>query len=144
MGIGLVSVRFCNNLCFLLSNNLYFLLDNNLGLLLDNNICLLWDYVYCWILPSVDIFYLIGILGSSTFNFHLVNRVLINWECRCFSTFNLIISLPLILYPTYHYFLDLLSTNHKCTQPCPPAAQKLKQIWDSLMRSFRQAITLDR
>jgi hypothetical protein len=26
---------------------------------------------------------------------------------------------------TYHYFLHLLSTNHKCTQPChfPPATQ---------------------
>jgi hypothetical protein len=36
----------------------------------------------------------------------------------CFSAFNLIIVLPLILYPAYHYFLHLLSTNHKCTQPC--------------------------
>jgi hypothetical protein len=24
----------------------------------------------------------------------------------------------LILYLAYHYFLHLLSTNHKCTQPC--------------------------
>jgi hypothetical protein len=30
--------------------------------------------------PPVDIFYLIGILDSSTFNFHLVNRMLINCE----------------------------------------------------------------
>jgi hypothetical protein len=65
------------NLCLLLDNNLYLLLDNNLCLLLDNNICLRWDYVFCWILPFVDIFYLIGILGTSTFNFHLVNRILI-------------------------------------------------------------------
>jgi hypothetical protein len=28
----------------------------------------------------VDIFYLIGILGSSTFNFHIVNRMLITCE----------------------------------------------------------------
>jgi hypothetical protein len=55
------SVRLCDNLC----------------LLLDNNICLRRDYVFCWTLPSVDIFYLIGILGSSTFNFHIVNRMLI-------------------------------------------------------------------
>jgi hypothetical protein len=55
-------------------------LDNNLCLLLDNNICLWWDFVFCWILPFVDIFYLIGILGSSTFDFHLVNMVLIIWE----------------------------------------------------------------
>jgi hypothetical protein len=30
--------------------------------------------------PPVDIFYLIGILDSSTFNFHLVNRMLITCE----------------------------------------------------------------
>jgi hypothetical protein len=52
----------------------------------------------------------------------------------CFSVFNLIIALPLILYPAYHYFLHLMSTNHKCTQACyflllyKPAAQKLKEI----------------
>jgi hypothetical protein len=72
MGIGWdwfgESVRLCDNL--------YLLLDNNPCLLLDNNICLRWDYVFCWILPSVNIFYLIGILGSSTFNFHVVNRML--------------------------------------------------------------------
>jgi hypothetical protein len=97
MGIGCdwfgESVRLCvnfcllldNNICLLLDINLYLLLDNNLCLLLDNNICLLldnniglrWDYVFCWILPPADIFYLIGILGNSTFNFHLVNRMLI-------------------------------------------------------------------
>jgi hypothetical protein len=52
----------------------------------------------------------------------------------CFSAFNLIIALPLILYHAYHYFLHLLSTNHKCTQPCyflllyKPAAQKMKKM----------------
>jgi hypothetical protein len=65
----------------------------------------------------------------------------------CFSAFNLIIALPLILYPAYHYFMYLLSTNHKCTQPFyflllyKPIAQKLKEILDSLMRSSRRAIT---
>jgi hypothetical protein len=85
MGLILVSVRLCvniclllnNNLCLLLDNNICLLLDNNLCLLLDNNICLRWDYVFCWILPSVDIFYLVGISGSSTLNFHLVNRLLV-------------------------------------------------------------------
>jgi hypothetical protein len=67
------SVRLRVNLCLLLDNNLCLLLDNNLCLLLDNNISLRWDYVFCWTLPSMDIFYLIGILGSSTFNFHFVN-----------------------------------------------------------------------
>jgi hypothetical protein len=76
MGIGWdwfgEGVRLCVNLCLLL--------DNNLRLLLDNNIGLWWDYVFCWILPPVNIFYLIGILGSSTFNFHLVNRMPITCE----------------------------------------------------------------
>jgi hypothetical protein len=73
-------VRLCVSLCLLLDNNLCLLLDNNLCFLLDNNICLRWNYVFYWILPSMDIFYLIGILCSSTLNFHLVNRMLISWE----------------------------------------------------------------
>jgi hypothetical protein len=96
----------------------------------------------------VDIFYLIVILCSSTFNFHLVNRMLITCvKYRCFSAFILIIALPLILYPAYHYFMHLPSTNHKCTQPCyflllyKHVAQKVKEILDSLMRSSRRAIT---
>jgi hypothetical protein len=89
--MGLVfyeSDRLCDNLCLLLDNNLCLLLDNNLCplldinlcLMLDNNLCLLfdnniylrWDNDFCWTLPSVDIFYLIGILGSSTCNFNIV------------------------------------------------------------------------
>jgi hypothetical protein len=92
MGVGWdwfgESVRLCvniclllaNNLCLLLDNNLYLPLDNSTCLLLDNNIGLQWDYVFYWTLPTVDIFYLIGILGSSTFNLHLVNRMLITCE----------------------------------------------------------------
>jgi hypothetical protein len=44
---------------------------------------------------------------------------------------------------TYQYFLHLLSTNHKCTQPCyfplllKPAAQKEMMDWNSSMRSSR-------
>jgi hypothetical protein len=43
----------------------------------------------------------------------------------CISPFSLITSLP-CYYPLHIiYFLHLLSTNHKCTQPCyfPPATQ---------------------
>jgi hypothetical protein len=46
------------------------------------------------------------------------------------------------------YFLHLLSTNHKCTQPCyfplllKPAAQKEKMGWNSLTRSSRLRVTL--
>jgi hypothetical protein len=66
-----------------------------------------------------------------------------------FSAFNLIMALLLILYHAYHYFLYMLSTNHKCTQPCyflllyKPAAQKLKENLDSLMSS-RRSITPSR
>jgi hypothetical protein len=81
MGIGWdwfgESLRLYDNLCLLLDNNLCLLLDNNLYLLLDNNICLRWDNVFCWTLSSMDILYLIGIMGSSTFIFHVVNRMLI-------------------------------------------------------------------
>jgi hypothetical protein len=84
MGIGWdwfgESVGLCVNLCLLLDNNLCLLWDNNLCPLLDNNIGLRWDYVFCWTLPPVVIFYLIGILCSSTLNFHLVNRMLITCE----------------------------------------------------------------
>jgi hypothetical protein len=43
--------------------------------------------------------------------------------------------------------LHLLSTNHKCTQPCyfpqllKPAAQKEKMDWNSLTRSLRLRVT---
>jgi hypothetical protein len=92
MGIGWdwlgESVRLYVNFYFLLDNNPYLLLDNNRCLLLDNNHCLMldnniylrWDYVFCWTLSSVDIFYLIEILGSSILNFHIVNRMLIICE----------------------------------------------------------------
>jgi hypothetical protein len=93
MGIGCdwfgESVRLYVNLCLLLDNNLCLLLDNNLCLLLDNNIGLQWDYVLCWTLPPVDIFYLIGILGSLTFNFHLVNRMLITCESSIVASLHL-------------------------------------------------------
>jgi hypothetical protein len=45
------------------------------------------------------------------------------------------------------YFLHLLSTNHKCTQPCyfplllKPAAQKEKMGWNSSTRSSRLRVT---
>jgi hypothetical protein len=67
--------------------------------------------------------------------------------CSCFSAYNFVIPLPLPLYLAYHIFAHMLSTNHKCTQPCyfpmilKHAAQKLKKVCDSSMRCSRQAIT---
>jgi MFS-type transporter involved in bile tolerance (Atg22 family) len=69
------------------------------------------------------------------------------------SSVGVFLLIALYLISTYYYplhiilFLHLLSTNHKCTQPCyfpmllKLAAQKLKKIWDSSMRSSRRAIT---
>jgi hypothetical protein len=48
-------------------------------------------------------------------------------------------------YPSYIiYFLHLLSTNHKCTQPCyfSPATLKEKMDWDFSMRSSRLHVAL--
>jgi hypothetical protein len=45
----------------------------------------------------LDIFYLIGILGSSTFNFHLVNRMLITCES----------SIGVFLQGVRHILLDI-------------------------------------
>jgi hypothetical protein len=49
-----------------------------------------------------------------------------------------------LLLPLHiNYFLHLLSTNHKCTQPCyfplllKPAAQKEMMDWNASMRSSR-------
>jgi hypothetical protein len=49
----------------------------------------------------------------------------------------------LLLHRVIILFLHLLSTNHKCTQPCyfplllKPVAQKEKMDWNSLMKSSR-------
>jgi hypothetical protein len=51
--------------------------------------------------------------------------------------------LSLLLPSIITLFLHLLSTNHKCTQPCyfllllKPAAQKKKMDWNSSTRSSR-------
>jgi hypothetical protein len=61
---------------------------------------------------------------------------------QSYAIFLLAITLHII------YFLHLLSTNHKCTQPCyfplllKPAAQKEKMGWNSSMRSSRLHVAL--
>jgi hypothetical protein len=59
-----------------------------------------------------------------------------------------LLQLYVVIIPCISFiFLHLLSTNHKCTQPCyfplllKPTAQKLKKIWSTLMRSSRRANT---
>jgi hypothetical protein len=62
---------------------------------------------------------------------------------RCISAYPFIIVLLLLLLCIIILFLHLLSTNHKCTQPCyfplllKPASQKERMDWNSLMRSCR-------
>jgi hypothetical protein len=62
---------------------------------------------------------------------------------RCNSAYPFTIVLSLLLPCIIILFLHLLSTNHKCTQPCyfplllKPAAQKERMDWNSLRRSSR-------
>jgi hypothetical protein len=67
---------------------------------------------------------------------------------RSISTYPFIIVLSLLLPCIIILFLHLLSTNHKCTQPCyfprllKPAAQKERMDWNSSMRSSRLHVAL--
>jgi hypothetical protein len=165
MWLVLVRVWDCVNLCLLLDNNLCLLLDNNLCRLLDNNLCLLldyniclpldnniclWcDYVFCWTLPSVDIFYLIGILGSSTFNFHEVNRMLITCESSVGAFLHLTLLYLYLWYYNMHIIIyctcwvPTLSVLNLAISPCSTnlLLRSWMRFWDSLMRSSRRAIT---
>jgi hypothetical protein len=84
------------------------------------------------------------------YNFNIVILVLIIGESDIGA---LLLILLLQFYPCYYLalsflFLHLLSTNHKCTQPCyfllllKPAAQKERMVWNSSMRSFRLCVAL--
>jgi hypothetical protein len=65
---------------------------------------------------------------------------------RCISAYPFITVLSLLLPCIIILFLHLLSTKHKCTQPCyfplllKPAAQKEKTDWNSSMRSSRLCV----
>jgi hypothetical protein len=62
---------------------------------------------------------------------------------RFISAYPFITVLSLLLPCIIILFLHLLSTNHKCTQPCyfllllKPATQKERMGWNSLTRSSR-------
>jgi hypothetical protein len=62
---------------------------------------------------------------------------------RCISAYPFIIVLSLLLPCIIILFLHLLSTNHKCTQPCyfplllKPVTQKEMMDWNSSTRSSR-------
>jgi hypothetical protein len=66
----------------------------------------------------------------------------------CISVYPFITVLSLLLLCIIILFLHLLSTNHKCTQPCyfplllKPFAQKERMDWNSSTRSSRLRVVL--
>jgi hypothetical protein len=82
------------------------------------------------------------------YNFNVVMLVLIIGESSIstINVYHFTIVLSLLLPRIIILFLHLLSTNHKCTQPCyflrllKPVAQKEKMDWNSLMMSSRLRI----
>jgi hypothetical protein len=82
------------------------------------------------------------------YNFNIVILVLIIGEVmyRCISAYPFITVLSLLLPCIIILFLHLLSTNHKCTQPCyfplllKLAAQKERMDWNSSTRSSRLCV----
>jgi hypothetical protein len=77
------------------------------------------------------------------YNFNIIILVQNNWRVmyRCICVYPFITVISLLLHCIVIIFLHLLSTNHKCTQPCyfplllKPAAQKERMDWNSSMRS---------
>jgi hypothetical protein len=67
---------------------------------------------------------------------------------RCISSYHFITVLSLLLSCIIILFLHLLSTNHKCTQPCyfplllKTAAHKERMDWNSSARSSRLRVAL--
>jgi hypothetical protein len=82
------------------------------------------------------------------YNLNIVILVLIIGESSIGAIFayHLITVLSLLLPCIIILFLHLLSTNHKCTQPCNfpllcrPAAQKEKMDWNSSTKSSRLCV----
>jgi hypothetical protein len=79
------------------------------------------------------------------YNFNIVILVLIIRESSisAISAYHFITILSLLLPCIIIVFMHLLSTNHKCTQPCyfprllKPTAQKEKMDWNSSTMSSR-------
>jgi hypothetical protein len=79
------------------------------------------------------------------YNFNVVILVLIIGESSigAFSAYHFITVLSLLLHSIITFFLHLLSTNDKCTQPCyfpllpKAAAQKEKMDWNSSTKGSR-------
>jgi hypothetical protein len=82
------------------------------------------------------------------YNFNVVIFGANNWRVkyRCISAYHFIPVLSLLLPCIIILSLHLLSTNHKCTQPCyfplllKSAAQKEKMDWNSSTKSSRLCV----
>jgi hypothetical protein len=81
----------------------------------DNNHCSLWNNVLCG-----HILLNLGYWVVSACNFNLVNRrLIINELSICAILHSALLQLYAYYYGMYIvYFPHLLSTNHKCIQPC--------------------------
>jgi hypothetical protein len=77
------------------------------------------------------------------FNVEILLLIIGGSSIGAFSAYPFTTILSLLLPCIIILLLHLLSTNHKCTQPCyfplplKPAAQKEKMDWNSSMRSSR-------
>jgi hypothetical protein len=82
------------------------------------------------------------------FNVVILVLIIIELCIGAISAYHFISVLSLLLPCIIILFLRLLSTNHKCTQPCyfplllKPAAQKEKMDWNYSTRSSRLRVAL--
>jgi hypothetical protein len=92
-------------------------------------------YVFCWTLPSMDMFYLIGILDSSTFNFHVVNRMLI----ICESSIGVFLHLTLLQLYLWYYILHII-ISYTCWVPTISVLNLAISLYctNLLLRSWRR------
>jgi hypothetical protein len=89
------------------------------------------------------------IILAYNFNVEIFVLIIEKLSLGAFSAYPFITILSLLLPYIIILFLHLLSTNHKCTQPCyfplllKPAAQKEKMDWNSSMKSSRLRVSPD-
>jgi hypothetical protein len=83
------------------------------------------------------------IVIAYNFNVEILVLIIVESSIGAISAYHFITGLSLLLPCTIILFMHLLSTNHKCTQPCyfplllKPAAQKEKMDWNPSTRSSR-------
>jgi hypothetical protein len=86
------------------------------------------------------------IVIAYNFNVEILVLIIVESSIGAISAYHFITGLSLLLPCTIILFLHLLSTNHKCTQPCyfplllKPAAQKEKMDWNLSTRSSRLCV----